>query len=120
MIKLRPQHIQLFDELAERLFVKRMVEHVQYNFTSQCEGKTPDAIRERVIAQIEKAKTHHITSKQDICDFIGLCFLFGDKLGEDYQTAWASKILNDEKLHYDGGLMMAKLNQEASKHLPID
>jgi hypothetical protein len=113
MIKLRPEQIELFDALAERLFYKRMVEHVQIHFQDEIEELSLDDIEKRVSAQIKKAQSYQFNQKPDICDFISLCWHFGDEFDSQYKTKWAADILNDPSVK-DPGIKMAKLNDQAN------
>ena len=116
MITLRSEQIQLFDELAERLFVKRMLEHVQIHFPDEIEQLSESAMRDRVAAQIEKAGSFGIVSKPDVCDFISLSWQFGDDFDAQYKTKWAGDILNDTSIE-DPSLKVAKLNDKANQVL---
>ena len=116
MITLRSEQIQLFDELAERLFVKRMLEHVQIHFPDEIEQVSESTAKDRVVAQIEKAKSYNILLKPDVCDFISLSWQFGDDFDVQYKTKWAGDILNDTNIT-DSGLKVAKLNDKANQVL---
>ena len=116
MITLRSEQIQLFDELAERLFVKRMLEHVQIHFPDKIEQVSESIIRDRVVAQIARAKSLGFVAKPDVCDFISLCWQFGDDFDNQYKTKWAGDILNDTSIN-DPGHKIAKLNDKANQVL---
>lgn len=116
MITLRSEQIQLFDELAERLFVKRMLEHVQIHFPDKIEHLSETILRDRVVAQIAKAKLFGFVAKPDVCDFISLSWRFGDDFDNQYETKWAGDILNDSSIK-DPGLKIAKLNDKANQVL---
>ncbi|MDH5545247.1 MAG: hypothetical protein OEZ43_06620 [Gammaproteobacteria bacterium] len=116
MIKLRPEQVKLFDELAERLFLKRMQEHLQIHFPEQCETLTEEQLKQRVSSIVEKARGYGIETRQDICDFVSLSAQFGDDFDQNHRHSWAREILGDKDIS-DGALRIARLNDEAAKRL---
>ena len=96
MVTIRHDQMQAFSEAAARSFEDRMVVHLEKFFPQQCKALGEQRTRDVIRLGIERAARHDIDVEYDVCRYIDLMFVFGERYDEDPAWPWASRILGDK------------------------
>jgi hypothetical protein len=88
----------VLSEATLKSFEDRMVIHLNKCFPSQCKAWGEPAVRDTIRYGVERAATHDITSKREVCKYIDLMVVFGRDFDQDPTLPWASSILGDRTL----------------------
>jgi hypothetical protein len=83
MLKIRQEQMDVFNRIAEKKFEQRMKVYVQNSFPEEATGLSDIDLQKRIQYQIGKARSYGITAKDDICDYISICFVLGDDFDTD-------------------------------------
>ncbi len=94
-MKLSQAHFDAFKEKARGRFEDRMIEHLRRCFPSQFDDPGEEALRELIRAGVDKANGYGFVAERDVCKFIDLMVVFGEKFDKDRSLPWAREILSD-------------------------
>lgn len=99
-----------------RLYVDRVIDHVDAQFPETCASLGPAAIRARVVASIERGRQRGFASERDLCLFVDLGFMLGPQFDVDPALPWASATIENDLLP-DPSDRMDELYERALEHL---
>ncbi|HZH16724.1 MAG TPA: hypothetical protein VE057_20385 [Archangium sp.] len=97
-----------FRQAAIDRFVAEMVIHLRETFPEYHHAEGEVGLRDTVQYGIERARTHAITSEQDLCLYLGLMLTFGRDF--DREQPWAREILENSLLE-PAAVVMERLHE---------
>jgi len=96
MFRITRTQMNALRQAAIDRFVAEMVTHLRETFPEYHHAEGDDGLRDTVHYGIERARTHAITSEQDLCLYLGLMLTFGRDF--DREQPWAREILESSLL----------------------
>lgn len=116
MLHIRPEQIELLEQVVVDGFVKRMVVHLNTIFPDRCRELGEEQIGQLVRLSHQRAAAYGICGEQDVCSYIEVLFSLhkDDESGED--MLWAKEILEDPRL--ESSQKVDGLQIEAEQRVP--
>jgi hypothetical protein len=98
MLHIRPEQIELLQQVVVDGFVKRMVVHLNNIFPDRCQELGEEQIGQLARLSHQRAAAYGISGEQDVCTYLEVLFSLhkDDESGED--MLWAKEILEDPRL----------------------
>ncbi|HEX3880076.1 MAG TPA: hypothetical protein VHW24_24010 [Bryobacteraceae bacterium] len=90
-LTVRQTQIDALSDMRRQAFEGRMVDHLNRFFTRRADRIGEAGLRELIRGGIVRAGKYGFRTEQEVCRFIGLMLVFGERFDED--TAWAAEIL---------------------------
>jgi hypothetical protein len=113
MLTIRKEQLRILSQRFISQFEEQMLEHLNRFFPS-CRRAGDEANLLLIRRGIEGASRYRIVRRQDVCKYIDLMVILGEKYAENPELPWVGQILANPLL---GTAKMAKLVNEAMKHL---
>src|ERR1700730_18124956 len=88
----------VLSEATLKSFEDRMVVHLNKCFPRQCKAWGEGGVRVSIRYGVERAASHDITSKREVCKYIDLMVVFGRDFDRYPGLPWASSILVDRTM----------------------
>jgi hypothetical protein len=82
-----------FSRQAHDGFVTRMRVHLRNFFSEQCNALGDEKIGRLIEFGIQRAGEHGFETERDVCKYIDLMCIFGDRFDRDDRLSWARHIL---------------------------
>src|SRR5258706_12169906 len=97
MLTIRRAQLVAFSQADTQKFERWMLVHLQTFFPKQCEAAGELQIRDTIRYGMKRAAAHGLTSKRDVCKYIGVMLALGRDFDTDERFPWAGKILTELK-----------------------
>ena len=114
MLRIRPEQMKLFEDLALAEFDQGLVLHCRKHFADSCQEMGDEALLEHVHGLRVEAQAAGIERRVDICKYVNLGFVFGSDFA--HEQDWAKRVLATPTLR-SGATKVARLHEEAEKAL---
>lgn len=95
MLVIRAPQMQALSAHLRRQFSAQMRAHLREHFPSQTSAMSEPRLEAFVDKAIERARTHGLTSKRDVCLYLNVSMTLGASFEEAPSTAWAGEFLSD-------------------------
>ena len=82
-------------------YEKQMVAHLRATLPDETANISGDDLERLVQQGIERAESHGVTDRVDVERFLEFLGRYGAEFGQNPDTAWAAKILNDCEIRGD-------------------
>lgn len=106
MLELSESQIKALDELAERNYHQRLLQHVQQCFPQQCLNLDEQVLHQRVNAILNAAKAVGLDEKRDILRFLNLFMILGIAGARVQTYPWVQEILERSALSAKARLLL--------------
>jgi len=97
MLVIRKEQMKVLSKYMLEQFENRMVDHLRDMFPEQTEDMTTEDLRHLIREGIDKAEAYDITDELEVETYLECMVQYGVNFDTDTQTAWAGKILHDER-----------------------
>lgn len=91
MLQLTPSQMEVLSDYIREPFESRLEAHLRTYFADTCVALDSAELRDFIRRGIDRATSHEITRRRDICKFLHLVITFGEDFDRD--LAWANDIL---------------------------
>ncbi len=91
MLQLTPSQVEVLSDYIREPFESRLEAHLREYFSDACAALESEGLRDFIRRGVDRAISHQITRRRDICKFLQLVITFGEDFDRD--LAWASDIL---------------------------
>lgn len=91
MLQLTPTQMEVLSDSIREPFESKLEVHLRKYFPDACTALDPDGLRSLIRRGVDRATSHQITRRRDICKFLHLVMTFGEDFDRD--LTWASDIL---------------------------
>ena len=95
MIQIRPEQMEVLDQLAVVDFRERAAEHLSRCFPREFSAKAPAERAAFVEEGLARAKRHGIGAERDVIRFLDLDVVLGARWDKSAQLPWAVALLKD-------------------------
>jgi len=92
-LTIRASQLARFSQVEREKFEDWMVVHVNRFFPRQSQSAGEDQLRQTIRYGVERAASHGITVKRDVCKYIDLMIVLGRDFDTDRASPWARRIL---------------------------
>ena len=102
MLIIQNTQLQALAQPPRQQFIDEMMNHLYSHFPTQAWRLTRDDLRSQVNSLIDRAASHQLTSRQQVCRFINLAATYGWAFDSDPNLLWMRNILSDNALPHPG------------------
>lgn len=107
MFQIRHEQMEPFREEAAKRFEDRMVSFLKEHFPDQS-GKLGDTkVRQLIQYGVSRANRYGMTGQRDVCQYLGLMFMFGGNFDEDSRLSELREALLNPRLTPPGAKIEA-------------
>ena len=93
MLTIRQAQMDAFSRIEVAKFEEWVLAHLQMFFPSRYRAAGEPRLREVIRSGIERAASHDVRAKRDVCKYIDLMVVFGRGFDADPRFPWAREIL---------------------------
>ena len=93
MLRIRPEQMQIFEDLAFDRFKTGLVPHLRRSFPSKTRALDDAALTAWVAATVTRGQARGFESEADLTRWVELCGLFGTAFDKDPMLPWAGEVL---------------------------
>lgn len=101
MRRMRPQAMHAFSDLRMRVFVDRLVAHVEEKYPEKVDGRDPADVRVPVERLVHKSRRWALTSEAHVTAFVDLSFEWGEDFEDDQERRELRAVLRDRRIEPD-------------------
>ncbi|NJO18601.1 MAG: hypothetical protein HC877_23610 [Thioploca sp.] len=116
MLKIRPTHIEAFEQAALKHFEDKMLEHIKTYFSNHWRVIGELQLRKVIQYSVKQANQYDLTTQREVCLYLNLMLLLGSDFDTDIQLPWAKEVLK-EKTIIDPSVRIEQLYDVAMDHL---
>ena len=95
MFRIRQEHLEAFEQAATTRFEDEMVLHIEECFPDEFSHLGEQRARELTRRGVSKARSYGITKQREVCVYIDLMIVFGERFDNDSRYPWAREILEE-------------------------
>jgi hypothetical protein len=95
MLTIRKEQIRVFDEMAMKQFIERMVIYVRKHFPEESKSMDGEQLKNHICDVIPVAKKYGLVSERDICKYINLSMFYGTGFDKKPENDWMARMLMD-------------------------
>lgn len=98
---MRPHAMHAFSDLRMRVFLDRLVAHVEEKYPEKVDGRDPADVRVQVERLVHKSRHWALTSEAHVTAFTDLSFEWGEHFEDDPERRDVRAVLRDRKIPPD-------------------
>ncbi len=93
--------MQAFSDLRMRVFIDRLVAHVEEKYPEKVDGREASDVRDEVTRLVHTSRRWGLTSEAHVTAFTELSFEWGERFEEDPERRDVRAVLRDRNLEPD-------------------
>lgn len=101
MRRMRVPSMQAFSELRLRVFVDRLVAHVEEKYPEKVDGREPADVRAEIVRLVHRSRHWALTSEAHVTAFVDLSFEWGEHFEDEPERRDVRAALRDRKMPPD-------------------
>lgn len=98
MRRMRVPAMQAFSDLRLRVFVDRLVAHVEEKYPEKVDGREPADVRAEVVRLVHRSRHWALTSEAHVTAFVDLSFEWGEHFEDEPGRRDVRAVLRDRKM----------------------